>query len=350
MGSKRAGNAADKGGPRLRNSVPTSHLRLMAEIAADRGVPVGQLLAGTGITADMLDQHDLRVPPREAVRFVFNTITLAKVPGLGLEFGLRSRPTLHGPVGLAVLSCATLYEALQLLVRFVHLREQDVSLALYVEGPHIVMQATDNHDLGPARQIFHECMMVGFFRMCGFLIGEERPECEIWFDWPEPAYFPPYRERLPAVRYQMPFVQLRFPLRYLDRKLVMSDPGAVKKAVAECEREMALLGRAPQDLVGRVRAELQPGTDGYPDLETVSARLFMSSRTLKRKLEHQRTSFQVLLDEARQRDAQRMLANPDLDIQHIAIALGYTDPPSFTRAFRRWTGKAPSEARPRGSR
>ena len=336
---------ADKSRPRLRNSVPSSHLRLMVEMAADRGVPASKLVAGTPVTEAMINEPDLRVPAREAVRLVFNTITQAKVPGFGLEFGLRMRPTIHGPVGLAALSCGTLHEALQLVVRFVHLREQDVSLAFYVEGAHIVLQATDNHDLGPARQIFHECLMVGFFRMTGFLLGEEKPDCELWFDWPEPRYYKEYRDRLPAVRFNAPGVQLRFPARYWDRKLIMSDAGAVKKAVAECEREMALLGRAPQDLVGRVRAELQPGTDGYPDLEMVSARLFMSSRTVKRKLEQQRTSFQVLLDGARHRDAVRMLANPDLDIQHIAVALGYTDPPSFTRAFRRWTGRAPSEAR-----
>lgn len=29
----------------------------------------------------------------------------------------------------------------------------------------------------------------------------------------------------------------------------------------------------------------------------------------------------------------------------IAAALGYQDPPSFTRAFRRWTGTTPSQAR-----
>ena len=334
-----------KNRPRLRNSVPTAHLRIMAEYAAEKGVPLATLLAETGMAPDVLEHPELRVPPRQAVRFVFNAIMATKNPGLGLEFGLRSTPTMHGPVGYAVLACGTLLEALQMLVRFIHLREQDASLSLYVEGDHIILQATDNHDLGPARSFFYECTMVGFLRMSGYLVGEELAQCEVWFDWPEPPYYAHYRPRLPNVRYGMPSVQLRLPASYAGRKLVMADPGAVKRAVAECEREMALLGRAPQDLVARVRAELQAGPDGYPDLETVSSRLFVSSRTLKRKLGLQRTSFQELLDEARHRDALRMLANPDLDIQRIAVALGYTDPPSFTRAFRRWTGKAPSAAR-----
>ena len=57
------------------------------------------------------------------------------------------------------------------------------------------------------------------------------------------------------------------------------------------------------------------------------------------------TTFQSLLDEVRYRDARRLLANADLEIQQIAGALGYDDPPSFTRAFRRWSGRTPSAAR-----
>ena len=41
----------------------------------------------------------------------------------------------------------------------------------------------------------------------------------------------------------------------------------------------------------------------------------------------------------------RLLENPNLEIRQIASALGYSDPPSFTRAFLRWTGEPPSAAR-----
>ncbi|ALN91925.1 bacterial regulatory helix-turn-helix, AraC family protein [Lysobacter gummosus] len=58
-----------------------------------------------------------------------------------------------------------------------------------------------------------------------------------------------------------------------------------------------------------------------------------------------RRGFQELLDDARQRDAMRMLADPDIDIQRIAAAPGYQEPPSFIRAFQRWTGTTPGQAR-----
>ncbi|MBV8063768.1 MAG: helix-turn-helix transcriptional regulator [Nevskia sp.] len=98
-------------------------------------------------------------------------------------------------------------------------------------------------------------------------------------------------------------------------------------------------------MVQRVRVELALGAEGYPDLGSVAARLLISSRTLKRRLQQCGTSFQELRDEARHRDALRLLENPDLEIRQIAAALGYRDPPSFSRAFRRWTGRTPLQAR-----
>jgi AraC-like DNA-binding protein len=104
-------------------------------------------------------------------------------------------------------------------------------------------------------------------------------------------------------------------------------------------------GPAADDLVQRVRAELALGAEGYPDLAQVSARLHTSSRSLKRHLARQGSGFQILLDQARHRDALRLLGNPDLEIRQIAAVLGYEDAPSFSRAFRRWAGQTPNQAR-----
>lgn len=336
---------ADKRRTKLRNSIPAAYLKTMIEIAAERGVAPEQMLKGTRITPALLDTPDLRISASEAAHVMFNAVRLTGDRGFGLEFGLRTTPTAHGYVGFAAMSCGTLREALELVIRYVHLRQRDVSLNLSASGDPVILESRDNHDLGTFRNLIHEAIMLGFFRMLGFLVGLDRIDGEIWFDWPEPDYFAHYRKRLPAVRFAMPSVQLRLPPVLLDRRLVMADATAVRKAVEQCEREMAISAPTPENLLERVRAELTPGTEGYPDLESVASCLFMSGRTLKRKLEERGASFQKLLDEVRHRHALRLLANPDLDIQQIATALGYRDPPSFTRAFRRWSGKSPSETR-----
>jgi AraC-like DNA-binding protein len=336
---------ADKRRAKLRNSEPAAYLHTMLDLAAERGVDPAEILRGSRLTLALLETPELRVTAQERAGAMARAIQLTGDRGLGLEFGLRTTPTAHGYVGYAAMSCATLGEAMALVVRYLHLRQRDVALQLSVQDGWGVLEARDTHQIGPLRHIVHECILVGFYRMLGFLLGEERPPCELWFDWPEPDYYARYAGRLPPVRFNAPAVQLRLPSEYLQHRLVMADPIAVKRAVEQCEREMATSSPPAENLLERVRAELTPGSDGYPDLETVASCVFMSGRTLKRKLEERGTSFQKMLDEVRHRHALRLLENPDLDIQQIAIALGYQDPPSFTRAFRRWSGKTPSQLR-----
>lgn len=335
---------------RIRNAAPGAYLRNVVEIAAETGgVSTEQILQGSRVTMAMLETPDLRVAAPDAARIVIRAFQLSANRGLGYEFGLRAHPAAHGNVGYAAMSCSTLREAMELVMRYVHLRQQDIGLKLIPEGDEIVLEARDTHNVGPLRQFLHESLMIGFWRMIGFMLGDARIEAEIRYDWPEPDYHAAFRERLPPVRFGQAVTQLRIPVKYLDRRLVMAEPSAVKKAVAQLESEMATTSPSAENLLERVRAELKPSADGYPDLESVASCLFMSGRTLKRKLEARSTSFQTLLDEVRYRDAMRLLENPDLDIQQIATLLGYRDPPSFTRAFKRWSGSSPSELRARGS-
>jgi len=330
-----------------RNSLPAAYLRLVLEIAAERGVDPGQVLRGTRISLAQLAAPESRVKAADAARAVTNAVHLSGDFALGLEMGLRTKPTAHGYLGYAVMSCNSLRESLEVAIRFVQLRQRDVSLTLTVDGADGVLQADDAHDLGAQRQFFLEGMMIGLARVAGFVLGEAMLDCELCFDWAEPPYFAAYRSRLPRVRFAAPAVQLRLDAHLLERQPLMADAGAAQQALEQCEREQALGSREPDNIVRRVRAELTLSADGYPDLSGISARLFTSNRTLKRRLQQCGTSFQVLRDEARHRDALRLMENPDMEIRQVAAVLGYKDPPSFTRAFRRWTGMTPIEVKHR---
>jgi AraC-like DNA-binding protein len=79
-------------------------------------------------------------------------------------------------------------------------------------------------------------------------------------------------------------------------------------------------------------------------LEGVADTLHLSSRTLKRHLASEGTTFKQLLDEARKDVALRLIGS-DMSLDVVAERLGYSDLANFTRAFRRWTGKTPGAVR-----
>ncbi|MHA7152957.1 helix-turn-helix domain-containing protein, partial [Burkholderia pseudomallei] len=76
--------------------------------------------------------------------------------------------------------------------------------------------------------------------------------------------------------------------------------------------------------------------------------LLMSTRTLRRRLLDAGCGYRALVDEARLRDARRLLRASDLDLKTIAARLQFNDPANFTRAFRKWTGLTPSAYREAG--
>ncbi|MGH8082690.1 MAG: AraC family transcriptional regulator [Lysobacter sp.] len=342
-----ARTATERRRPRapLRNSLPAAYLRTMLDLAAERGLDPAEVLAGSRLSLELLDNPNLRVMARDASYVMRRAVELSGDEGLGMEFGLRTIPNAHGYLGYAAMSCRTLRDSVSLILSYVHLRQRDVSLHLREDGDIAILEARDTHDLGPWRHLIHESILIGLSRMSGFMLGEAVPRFELWFDWPEPAYYPRFRDRIPPARYSMPATQLRMPLDYLDRRLITADQAAARQATEQIRREAATANLSEVNLIERVRSELGSADNGYPGLEQVASHLFMSGRTLKRKLGEHGAGFQELLDEARQRDAMRMLADPDIDIQRIAAALGYQDPPSFTRAFRRWTGTTPTLAR-----
>jgi len=71
----------------------------------------------------------------------------------------------------------------------------------------------------------------------------------------------------------------------------------------------------------------------------------MSSRTLKRKLQQLGTSYQKILDDLRKGLAVEHLTQTSSTVDDIALMLGYSDASNFARAFRRWTGRSPTDYR-----
>ena len=119
---------------------------------------------------------------------------------------------------------------------------------------------------------------------------------------------------------------------------------SVQLAIERCEQEISRQAAA-SGTRGQVLTRLVCRDGRYPEVGEVASMLHVSERTLKRRLQDEGTSFQALLDQVRQRDAQQLLANPALAIKQVAEAVGYSDPANFARAFAKWTGMSPRDWR-----
>ncbi len=333
----------DQGTPAA-HAVPTLFTRSYLALAAEHGHAPPDVLRQAGITpTDGPAAYELSMD--EYLRLLD---TIAKLLGhisIGTEMGWRIPPTALGPLGAAVLSCATGHDALALCQRFWHFYGMGITLDITTTADDVCMLEFQTLPaLVPAthRHMVLEAVIAGFVRGITGLQRIAREHFTIWFDLAQPAYAAQVRQRLGDVHWGMPTNCIRLPAHLLDKPLPQASPLALQDAVSQCEQTERLLGQRPDEIADRVKRELVLGDHGYPSLEAVAERLNMSTRTLRRRLQDQGPGFMDLLHAARRRDALSLLTRPALEVAQIAQMLGYADPANFTRAFRQWTGLTPS--------
>lgn len=82
-----------------------------------------------------------------------------------------------------------------------------------------------------------------------------------------------------------------------------------------------------------------------PRLTLAANALHMSERSLQRRLHDEGLSWTMLVKTTRQQMMETILPSPDIPITEVALTLGYTHATSFSRAFRKQYGVAPSDYR-----
>jgi AraC-like DNA-binding protein len=130
--------------------------------------------------------------------------------------------------------------------------------------------------------------------------------------------------------------ELELAVSQLELPLASADP--ITSAVLEqgVARLAASPGSAFVDRVRRAIGDVQ----GAVTLLAIAERLATSERTLRRRLEAEGHTLRELADDVRRERADAMLAG-GATVKEIAFALGFSEPSAFSRAYKRWTGRAP---------
>jgi AraC-like DNA-binding protein len=328
--------------------IPMSYVARWLALLETRGVTPELALAGSGMALDAVNDPNARITLEALSGILQRGAALAGDPSLGFELGLSMKPTSHGWLGYALICCNTLRDACELGMRYLGVRASPLRCHVFVEGDTAVMQFEETLPLGEARMLIIEALLGAVIRIGEFMLGHSfaHPDIEFCADYPEQPHHARFFDRVPRVRYSCPKNQARFPAAWLDRALALAEPVAAREAVAALAQELRLV-TTTEDWVERTRAVLGEPGNGCPDLDAAATRLKVSSRTLRRHLQRQGSTFHELRDEVRRARAITLLANSEMPIDAVARELGYADVAGFTRAFQRWTGQSPSTYRKR---
>jgi len=84
---------------------------------------------------------------------------------------------------------------------------------------------------------------------------------------------------------------------------------------------------------------------GAVSSDLVAKKLYLSKRSLQRKLNEEGTTFQKVLTETRMELSEHYLSQPEISLTEISYLLGFKDQTSYFRAHQDWLGKTPLETR-----
>lgn len=333
----------------MNNADPILHpiviSQVMMNFAATLGIDNETCLQGTGITDETLMDSESLVARDQEVRLIENLIlALPDTPALGLKLGLQYNVATFGIWGFALSTSRTLRDAAKTAIRYLPLSTAYCRLYSFDEGglfgigldpeaipPHL-RQFLLERDLATGVNLIQELSLSG--------LAISKAE----FEGPEPSYADFVAEVLgvePAYNRHRNAIMVSGPAA--DRPLPTFNSRLVRMLNDQCR--LQLEQRQTSGLAGLVRQQILGPLGLVAALEEVAGALAMSSRSLRRKLEQEGTSFRSLVDEERRQTATQILSGSDMKLDELAIHLGYTDTASFNRAFRRWMGMSPGEYR-----
>ncbi|MDI9243702.1 AraC family transcriptional regulator [Marinobacter sp. CHS3-4] len=325
--------------------LPAIYLHLLAELLERIGVNEQALLVRVGLDPARLNSMDLRVSQAQANEFVTRAVIESGEPGLGILLARELELPLHGELGTAVMSSRSIMDVMNLVTRFLSLRAPYLSVRSQQRKDQALFILTSGLEAGSLNQFVLDAVLFGFAFMGPQLTGTTASGARILRRGPEPAHFHRFRQSIPLpVEFNAAEDAFQIPVSELGSSIQFSNEQLAASSEAQCEAALSELTR-DSGFACRVRRVIETSHPFPPKLSRVAGTLFVSERTLKRRLQGEGISFQTLVDEVRLQRARELLGKTSMNLGQIADALGYADAANFTRAFKRWTDQSPSQYR-----
>ena len=121
----------------------------MIEVLKEQDVPAEAILAGTSISPEMLEDTNTRASIRQRIKVYKNIQQFSKDPAAVLRGGMRMHVTAYGIWGYAVLSSATLADAIKLAFKYLRLAGPLMRKSFDIDDRGAYFEAEDVLSLGP---------------------------------------------------------------------------------------------------------------------------------------------------------------------------------------------------------
>jgi AraC-like DNA-binding protein len=323
----------------------TSWAKAIRKALEAAGFDARPLFIEAGLDMAALDDPNARYPVQGTIRLWQGVVQATGDPAFGLVVARHVTPTTFHALGYSLVASPTLKEAFERLVRYFHVVSDAAELEFHgTSKEYHFMLRVDGGGPEPSFESIDAfaCVIV---RMCRGLYRREYAPLRVSLRRPAPADTTPYERafRAPvtfgAAQNLLVFDRATFelPLEGANAELARHNDEIIARYLAR---------HARQNVASHVHAVLiEQLSLGEPSQQKIADTLHMSLRSLQRKLVIEGTSYTEILNDTRRELALSYIKDPHYSVSEITYLLGFSDTSSFTRAFRRWTGQAPTTYR-----
>jgi AraC-like DNA-binding protein len=329
-------------GPRIR----ITSLKGLPRLLKSKGVDVGEILGTFDLEADDTNRPGFFVSYPVYAAILSASAGAARCPHIALLLAQEKEHDLSvtGALGVLIRQSMTAGEAFAAMARNYSSHSQGAKYRLELEGDRACLIREGlipslKHD-----RRLQDLSLADFFRFFKFLCGPGFQCHAVSFTYAEPEDTRPYEKFFDCpVRFGQERQALIFDAAALQHPVGTPEP-MMETILEGFQSPRVLQPDAPLRRSVLSAIESSMGT-GKCSAAAVAALFDMHPRTLHRQLSDEGTTFSELLVEKRREMAEAYLRETPMPLQQISEALGYSNPSIFTRAWKRWTGQAPSDWR-----
>lgn len=319
-----------------------SSARFLWRILERHGCDPDTVFRQSGLDPVLLTDPRARYPSARIAKAWDHADALLADPCLGLEAVDAWRPSDYHAVGYAMLASRSVRRAIERMVRYFRIINDVAGFHLSATPQRLTVTFVPPAD-GPAfRPTLEQARWAQILGLCRSIHDGPFDPIEVTLQQPAP----PCRDRMEAffrcpVRFGASAGSMAFDRQSAEKRLVTANR---ELAAANDRIAIDYLARLQRDdVLSRVKAAiLDHLPSGAPSDEDVAKALYLSTRTLQRKLRDEGTTFSDTVATVRRELAEAYIRDRDLSLTEISYLLGFGDASSFSRAFKRWTGEAPS--------
>jgi len=308
-------------------------------------LPQQQALERAGINPAVMGQPNQRVHTDQVARLFKTVQETLDDEFMGFTHN-NCKVGLFATMAELVSHCSTLGELLEKAVNFYNLVSNDIPMHLSQTHGNAVLSFTmDQPQLDP-EHFMAEFWLVIWHRFPSWYIGEPIRLQETHFTFKSPAHSSELQIMFPGqLQFKRSANRLIFDAQYLDKPLVRSDQ-ELAAFVQNAPADVMTIPGSDSTLeaqIERIIGQRHPDRLVFAPIHELAKELGISSQTLHRRLKESATSYQKIKDNLRREVAIHKLVNERLSVEKVADIVGFSEPRSFTRAFKHWTGLTPRE-------